>query len=192
VLDSLPVVEDEKGAKLRSRDEVVDRAIAVLAVAGKGLGAPEPVLQHYANEFGAEKKLTLAEKAFWTAAKPNAQQKTTFSWRYEALRVLLWSLGFERKLPRPEKLVDPVKLGHVVFDRGPKKLHEQAKLRPAKEILDLADLMYRYHWAVKDAELNGRQPPARLNADIVLEWDHAVRWLVGTMGQAWDDISLDT
>jgi len=31
-----------------------------------------------------------------------------------------------------------------------------------------------------------------LNPDIVTEWDHAVRWLVGYLDQAWDDVSLDT
>lgn len=192
VLESLPNVEDERDVQLRSRDEIVDRAIALLAVAAKGLGAPADRLKRFAVRFAVAKKLSPDEKAFWKKSRPSETDKRHFPWRYEALRVLLWSLGFERKLPRPNKQGDPAALGSVISERGPETFRQEAKLRPAEEILDLADLMYRYHWAIRDAQLKNRKAPKGLDPDIVMEWDHAVRWLVGYMDQDWDDVTLDT
>ena len=192
ILPSLPRVEDESEAKVPAKDAVVDRAIALVAVAARGAHAPTEFLKTFAREFNLLPKLSREEKAFWKLAKPSRQKLATFSWRWEALVVLLWALGFVPKLTRPEKLVDVQKLVAIVHGKGLKKLRAEAKLRPVKELLDFADLMYRYHWAVRDAQLNGRPAPARLNPDIVMEWDHAARWLVGYSGQKWDDITLDT
>lgn len=192
VLPSLPRIEDEGEAKVRAKDAVVDRAVALFAVAARGAHAPAEFLQAFASEFDLPPKLTPKEKAFWKQAKPTPKTLATFSWRWEALAVLLWALGFVPKLARPEKLVDVQKLVSIVRGKGPQKLRAEARLRPVKELLDFADLMYRYHWAVRDAELNGRPAPARLNPDVLMEWDHAARWLVGYSGQKWDDITLDT
>jgi hypothetical protein len=192
VLSSLPRVEDESEARVPAQDAVVDRAIALFAVAARGTHAPAEFLATLAREFDVLPKLSREEKAFWKRAKPTRQKLSTFSWRWEALVVLLWALGFVPRLTRPEKLVDVQRLVAIVRGKGPKRFRAEARLRPAKALLDFADLMYRYHWAVRDAQLNGRPAPARLNPDIVMEWDHAARWLVGYSGQKWDDITLDT
>ncbi|MBN1608746.1 MAG: DUF4272 domain-containing protein [Polyangiaceae bacterium] len=192
VLPSLPRVEDESEARVPAKDAVVDRAIALFAVAARGAHAPAEFLATFAREFDLLPKLSREEKAFWKQAKPTRQKLSAFSWRWEALVVLLWALGFVPKLTRPEKLVDVQRLVAIVRGKGPKRFRAEARLRPTKALLDFADLMYRYHWAVRDARLNGRPAPARLNPDIVMEWDHAARWLVGYSGQKWDDITLDT
>ena len=45
-------------------------------------------------------------------------------------------------------------------DHGRDEFLKKANLRPKAEILDAADLIYRYHWAVRDAQLNGRKATA--------------------------------
>ena len=39
---------------------------------------------------------------------------------------------------------------------------------------------------------NGKPAPAGLNDDVAMERHHALNWLIGSMDQDWDDISLDT
>ncbi len=68
----------------------------------------------------------------------------------------------------------------------------QAKLRPQAELLDAADLIYRTHWAVRQARLDGEPSPAGLDPGVVHERHYALNWLIGYAGQAWDDMSTDT
>lgn len=83
-------------------------------------------------------------------------------------------------------------LGRIVLGGTEAALRQRARLRSGADLLDLSDLMYRYHWAVRDARLRGQPPPGGLHAGVVLEWDHTSRWLVGYDNQVWDDISCDT
>lgn len=43
------------------------------------------------------------------------------------------------------------------------------KLKSIDEILDEADLIYRYNWTCVDARIYGENPPACLESEIVLQ-----------------------
>ena len=62
------------------------------------------------------------------------------------------------------------------------------------QILDEADLIYRLHWAVRHADLNGRPIPLPLNRDMVMERHHALNWLIVPREEPypWDEIPTDT
>jgi len=115
-----------------------------------------------------------------------------FSWRGECVWVLLWSLGYVDELDRPEKECDAEKIADL-FEKHPKDAFlKDAKLRPLGEILDQADLIYRYHWAVVDSRVKGNEAPAKLNADVVAERHYVLNWLIGYLDQEWDAVSTDT
>jgi len=67
-----------------------------------------------------------------------------------------------------------------------------AELRSLAQMLDQADLIYRYNWAVTDARINSQPSPAGLEAGVVQERHYALNWLIGYMDQDWDDVSTDT
>src|SRR6185295_15168691 len=158
---------------------VVDRAIALMAVAVKGEKAPAALVSRFVEEFQVRPKLTPVERSFMENPDPPERDFVQFSWRYEALRVLLWSVAFLPVLPRPDGLIDPGVLGRIVLDGTEAGLRKQARLREGSELLDFSDLLYCYHWAVRDARIRGDEPPGGLNPGVVLEWDYASRWLVG-------------
>jgi hypothetical protein len=54
----------------------------------------------------------------------------------------------------------------------------KVKLREIEEILDQADLIYRYDWACVDARLKQQQAPANLNSSVVVERHGALNWLI--------------
>jgi hypothetical protein len=58
--------------------------------------------------------------------------------------------------------------------------------------MDMSDLIYRLHWAVRDATLSGKKPPGRLNPSVVYEWHYGVNWLTCYEDQEWDEVSTDT
>jgi hypothetical protein len=77
-------------------------------------------------------------------------------------------------------------------ERSTAQFIAEAKLRPFAQVLDQADLIYRYHWAVVDARIKNKPSPAGLEPGVVQERHHALNWLLGYMHQDWDEVSTDT
>ena len=188
----LPVIESEAEAKKRPARQITMRAIATLAVALKGEGLEQGPVDGIVRDYHLATVLTPDEKAFIAAAAPSERDRVKFSWRYEAANVLLWSLGFVDSLGPPRTAVDPAVLVRLLKENSAEQLVAKARLRPIGDILDQADLIYRYRWALVDARINGKPAPAGLNDDVAMERHHALNWLIGSMDQDWDDISLDT
>lgn len=188
----LPVIEDSTQAKRRTVEEVSHRAIAVAITAVKGEGVDQATVDALVKKFGAEKYFSPAEAKFIKDANPTKQDRVNFSWRYECAWVLLWSLGYVESLPKPEGICDVPKLVSFFRDRDTAQFIKDARLRPVTEILDQADLIYRYHWAVTDARIKDQPAPAKLEGGVVQERHYVLNWLIGYMKQDWDDVTTDT
>jgi hypothetical protein len=188
----LPVIEDSTEAKSRTKEEIAHRAIAVCITAVKGEGIDQATVDGLVKKFGAEKFFSPKEEAFIKDPRPSRQDRIQFSWRYECFWVLLWSLGYVDPLDRPTGMCDVRKAVSFLRDRDTAQFIKDAKLRPLSEILDQADLIYRYHWAVVDARLKKREAPAKLDSGVVQERHYVLNWLIGYMRQEWDKISTDT
>lgn len=86
------------------------------------------------------------------------------------MRVLLWALGIVEELNYPENIVDcDFAIQAVVSAKTFEEFMAKVKLRDIEEILDQADLIYRYDWACVSARLNQEQAPAQLNSAVVVE-----------------------
>jgi hypothetical protein len=191
-IDHLPVIEDSKDAKTRSADDIAKRAIAVCLTAVKGEGIEQATIDSLVKKYGADKFFSPKEAAFIKNPNPTQQERINFSWRYECYWVLLWTLGYVDKLERPEGACDVAKAVSFLRDRDAAQFLKDAKLRPIAAILDEADLIYRYHWAVVDARVKKKEAPAKLEGGVVQERHYVLNWLIGYMDQEWDDISTDT
>ncbi len=178
-IEHLPVIEDSKEAKIRTKEEIARRAIAVCLTAVKGEGVDQEAVDSLVKQYGAEKFFSPQEAAFIKNPHPTQKELVKFSWRYECYWVLLWSLGYIDKLDRPEQMCDVPKATGILRDLSTVQFVEHAKLRPIGEILDQADLMYRYDWAAVSARLKNQPAPAKLEAGVVQEWHYVLNWLVG-------------
>lgn len=189
---SLPVIETESEAKKRSKDQIAYRALALLIVAVKGEGLEQPIVERLVKEYGVEKYFTPKEIAFIRVASPSQHDRVQFVWRYEAAWTLLWALGYVDNLEKPTAICDVPRAVKFMKERSTKQFIADAKLRPMSAILDQVDKIYRYHWAVVDARVNGKSSPAKLEPGVTMERHYALNWLIGYMEQEWDDISTDT
>ena len=54
---------------------------------------------------------------------------------------------------------------------------KNAKLRPDSEIKAFNNSIYEMHWSVRDAYLNGREPPDDLHPVVVYQRHRAANWL---------------
>lgn len=188
----LPPIEAESAIKRRAKDDVAYRALALLTVAVKGEGLEQPVVDRIVKDYGLAAHFTPKERAFIGNASPSRHDRIQFTWRYEAAWVMLWALGYVETLEKPTAVCDVPRALKLMRNKAAAQFVADARLRPLTEIVDQADRIYRYHWAVVDARIGGRKPPAGLEPGVTLERHHALNWLIGYMEQAWDDVSTDT
>lgn len=192
VLKGLPTIESEDEAVFRTKEEVCERAMCLLLVAAYAEGLEKEAVEKKTQEFQVGNCFTDDEKAFLAMEKFDGLTKAKFLWRYESLWVLLWALSYVDELDFPTGICDVPFCVRTISGRGREKFFEEAKLRSKAEILEQADFIYRLHWATTDARINGREMPAGLNDDTVFERHYALNWLIGYMGEDWDDVSTDT
>src|SRR5262249_23758676 len=147
----LPVIESEEEIRPRAAEDIAKRAIALLAVAARGEGIEQEEAISILTERGIREAATPRELEFLLKTNPDKQEMASFTWRYEGLWVLLWALEYIEELGIPTSTCDVPFAVEIVLDTPPEKFIHQARSRPISEILDEADLIYRYNWAVVDA-----------------------------------------
>ncbi len=188
----LPLIEDEAESLRRSTAEVAARAVALCMVAVKGEGLEHPEVLAAVDRFGARPGFTPDERRFIDDPAPSEHHRIQFTWQYECYWVMLWALGLVPELGRPDRICDVPRAVKLLADRGRAAFEAASELRPQAALLDAADLIYRYHWAIRDARLNGQPVPAGLEPGVVMERHRALNWLIGYAGQDWDEITTDT
>ena len=198
---SLPCIESEAECCLRTKVEVVQRAWALYIVLAKAFEMEEGPLNELIEDLGARSWLSPKELEFIEPRRGAfvsnqdeilGEQRTRFSWRYESLSVILWSLGFIHELSIPDAQCDVEVIEELFSNNDPADFEAKANLRTPGEILDEADLIYRYHWATTQARLEGKESPAGLDSGIVYERHYALNWLIGYQDQPWDAVTTDT
>lgn len=196
VVASLPPVVDESELELRAPGEVASRCLALFACAlrAESIAAKRPIPRAEIEQRlpQAITDLSPKERAFLDAEAPDAQAVIDHAWRYEALDVLAWSLGWRPTHTFPTARCDVAALAGVILDRDPAQLISRAALRPAAELLDALDLVLRAHWATTDARIAKVDPPGGLDPGVVMERHHALNWLVRVPDVDWDDVTTPT
>lgn len=188
----LPVIETESEAKRRTPEEIAYRALALLVVAVKGEGIEQEFVEKISKYYDLQSHFSPMEKAFVENVSPTPQECVNFSWRYEALWTLLWALGYIEEMGKPEALCDVPKAVGITKRRTAAQFIADARLRPLSEILDQADLIYRYHWATEEARVRNLPPVDGIDVGVVTERHYTLNWLIGHLDEEWDDISTDT
>jgi hypothetical protein len=191
LLAVLPVIETAAEALKRSTEEVALRALCLLLVAAKGEGLDQEVVEGVLESYELRSHLSPNELAFVIDNSPSQHDRIQFAWRHEAAWTLLWALGFVKELGKPAQICDVNFAVSTKLERTTSQFIEDSELRPIADILDQADLIYRYHWAVRNASIKGQQIPADLDPSVTEERHYALNWLIGTE-QAWDDVTTDT
>lgn len=190
-----PVIGDEE-VVMRSASEAVRRAFALFLVAVKGeswhANEPLPLARMQERLPRGFDDLTVGERAFLESESPTSEQVIDHVWRYEALSALWWALGRQEELSLATAICDVAELARSVLSTDADAAIAGGQLRPLPAILDALDLHYRLHWLVRQARLDQREPPADLDAGVVLERHRALNWLVRFGEADWDDVDTPT
>ncbi|RKP55577.1 DUF4272 domain-containing protein [Cohnella endophytica] len=188
----LPIIETEKNVTLRTIDEICNRAICLALVAAKGEGLESDIVHMKAKEYCVEEHFTLEEETFIKLTECTEKERAKFTWRYESLWVLLWSLKYVNSLEFPSTICDVPFAVSTIVDRGRVDFFSNSTVRSKSEILDQTDLYFRYHWATREAQLRNQPIPSGLEPGVVYERHYSLNWLVNYEDEDWDNVSTNT
>ena len=193
-IDHLPLIEEESEVKIRDAKEIAERILILvyLAYVSEVPGERENVIDFLKANLLWD-KVSPEEKEIFQKEELTDQEIANVSWRSEAVWLLLWTINRVDKLELP---TDQIEISEIVsrlpkFLTDTKEFIENAIVRPTTEILDVSDLIYRLHWATRNADLNNQPIPANLDLSIIMERHYAINW-VTYYADEWDEISTDT
>ena len=191
-IDHLPWIECDP-ATIRTPESVARRVtvLGLLAVHAEPEGMPRPVLDKFIDDRGVRGNLTPGEKKFLGIPSPTERDRGPFTWQYECAYVLLWALGYFEKLGAPSRYCTAVEVSAIFAKRTVPQLIEGSRFRTPAEIFDESDLIFRYHWAARQAQLTGRKPPAGLLAPVCHYRHYALSWLTDSSAE-WDNVDTST
>ncbi len=199
----LPLLWERAEEPGRNLEEVCGRAAALLILSlysecrvGEHMSYEEsrefvdPIIEGY----GAEGFFSPDEKAYLDDPNSTEQTQIQYAWQYENLWVMEWALGLTDDLFWPTRICDVPESVRIMREYpSMEALTAAARLRPRKELLDQADLIYRLHWACVDARVMGMPAPQELEEGVVMERHRALFWLAGCDEMCgWDDVDLST
>ena len=111
------------------------------------------------------------------------------SWQFEGYNILLWTLGLIEEVEFPDILVEPDSITSIVSICDTyQEFIGKCGLRNVHDVLDLADLTYRYNWYCVECQINGEEPI--MNPEVVMERHRALSWLLSN--EDWDKVEIKT
>jgi hypothetical protein len=191
-LPSLPCIESEEETMLRSPEEVGIRIACLFGVVGTAFHPTDKTFTDYLRQNDLWSHLTSNEQSF--LSDMTADSKKAMTWRCEATVMLMWSVHLFETLPLP---LEETSTSEILTRFPGVKIAawqwiRNLSTRDKAEILDSSDLIYRLHWATRQAEIENKPPPGGLNSGVVQEWHYAINWLTRYCDQEWDDVATDT
>lgn len=201
-MEGLPQIEDVTEIEARSAEEIAKRAIACLIAIqvacdinrGENIEDSREFFNGFLEKYKVTNELTEAEKKIIFGI-PEEQDVINMAWKYEAYWTLIWALGILDELDYPSQICNCDFAINVVAEcKDFNEFMKKVNLRSIDEILNEADLIYRYHWACVDARINEKNIPAQLDSGVVIERHWGLNWLIGkgTDNDDWDCVSTDT
>lgn len=193
-IDHLPLIEEESEVKIRAAQEIAERILVLvyLAYVSEVPDERENVID-FLKTNSLWDKVSPDEKELFQKEELTNQETANISWRSEGVWLLLWTINKVDKLELPTEQVEIPKIVSRLpeFLTDPTEFIKSAIIRPTTEILDQSDLIYRLHWATRNADLNNQPMPANLDLSIIMERHYAINW-VTFYADEWDEISTDT
>lgn len=202
----LPLNQDEDMVSVRSKEEVVRRALGLMVVSlySEAMLNPEENLSveearefigHVMENYGItnlEEILSPEELAYLRDDGPEEKTKIQYSWQYENLYVMEWVLGLT-EWNDPLGICDvPLMVRNMKEFNSVEEICEKTVMRTPGEIFDKADLIYRMDWAAVDARIHRMRGPAGLDHGVVQERHKALNWMIRFGDAEWDDVDTPT
>ncbi len=182
--------------KIRSKDEVVERALVLFGVSLIALNySKRKTAYAWLEKHGLIPFLTELEANFVNDRKASKRDCIRYSWHFERLVVLLWCLGAVERLPAEDSQCDTLGFKSFFLPMSISSIEEfkeKVKLRNEDQLIKMQERMEAFHWEARNAKIHGCAPKEPVDLGVIQERHHAINWVVGHLGQDWDSITCDT
>lgn len=200
-IDWLPTIEEPENVQLKSQKEIAKRLIACMICIQASLDQEAndynfEAVAFYQNLLSQYKidNLTPNEQTVFEQ-KGSELDLINMTWKYEACWALFWALGLidELKFPSEPMTAEDCELAIALISQceSLEAFLSTIKMRSLEEIMDEADLIYRYHWACVNARIKGEAPAQNLYESVVMERRAGLDWLF-IPDADWDNPELST
>lgn len=189
----LPLIEEDGDAKIRNAKDIAKRLLVLtyLNVASEQEDKNEII--EFLKTDDLWSAVSEDEKVLFLKDELTEQDAINISWKSECIYIMLWAINKVDTLDFPPEQCEIYQMLELLPDflESNKDFVENATIRTTDEILDMSDLLYRLHWAVRQAELENTDSPADIDSSIVQERHYAINWIT-YYEDNWDDITTDT
>ncbi len=185
----LPPLLSAAKVQVRSKAEIIERLYALVLIVAKGEDFPPKRLAQIFGFYNIN-SLSPYEEVILKKMPLTRLECAYATWRYEAVNVLLWALGFVETLDYPDKISEGGKNLDFIFKRDRETLETAAKLRSTAEILDELDKIYRLDWVCIIARFHQQAPEGNLEQGVIVERHYTLNWLTNYHGDDWDKINV--
>ncbi len=189
----LPALEEDHLIEIKSAKEIAERLLILTYLCVSAQNKENKEIIDFLKEEDLWNSVSENEKKLFAKSRYKKQELMEISWRAECIKVLLWAINKIDRLDFPNKQCNVSKMLELIpeYMAPLKEFVQNAKTRSKQEILDMTDLIYRIHWATRQAELEGKAIPAKVDPGVIEERHYAINWITN-YGENWDEILTDT
>jgi|SRR5690242_2897195 len=190
---NLPVIEEENDAIIRDAADIARRIIIVTYLCLYGDDGNKNEITDFLKSEELWRFVSDDEKILFSKPELTEKDKINISWQSERIYIMLWTINKVNELGLP---IDQCNVGEMLkllpeFFQSTKEFISSSTSRTTLEILDASDLIYRLHWAARQADLEEKEIPGDISLGIVQEWHYAINWIT-FYDENWDEITTDT
>jgi hypothetical protein len=187
----LPQIEELADLRIASSLDVRRRCLILASVCGRAYGAKYDLVVPWIDDHGLREFCTQDEVELIDEKNPSESQKAAFRPQPEALWEFAWVLKMIPEVDHFKPCSD--KLVHMFPKPGedPSGFLAATDMQDAVALYREADRLYRIHWAVRDASLNGRKAPNGQGEYVSLYRLQAINWTMQS-GVPWDEVDVST
>ena len=189
----LPAIEEEVDAVVRTAEDIAKRILILVYLGVYAEDGDRNEIVGFLKSSALWEAVSEYEKKLLSKKKLTEQDKINISWKSECIYLLLWAINKIEETGLPTEQCDIGAMLDLLPDAfgATEDFIVNAAIRPTAEILDKSDLIYRLHWAAREADANGEDTPGDIDTGIIEEWHYAINWIT-CYDENWDGILTDT
>lgn len=158
-----------------------------------------PILQ-FMDDNGLREYMDEGEIEMLKAARDDEEARNSIGWKFENAWPLAWYFGYEEpdimgQMMEGEQMQEILHDFTCPLDEKIEDWIVDRETLPEDELMQMEDLFYCLHNAVRSAQIGGKTVPNGfhpvLNGGVIHERRHALTWMV-SKGISWDDTDLST